>query len=570
MLPVSLLRRVPLATALIDTLQNKYSRTSLQKDLVAGLIVALVALPLAMALSIAVGLPPQNGLYTAIVAGFVAALAGGSKTQVSGPTAAFVVIVAPIVADFGMRGIVWCQILAGVFLLALGIARLGKIITYVPYSVTTGFTAGIAVVIGTIAVNDFIGVSGTSAGHWPHKVAVLLENLPQFSFSAFGIGLFALAVMTGLPRLTRKLPSAIVGIVLATLAAYGLMRAGISVETIGTRFHYMDAQGVMQGGIPPVAPSLHLPGLSQDKIFAWPSFSELSSWFVPSLVIALLAGLESLLSATVADSMAGTRHDPNAELNGIGLANIFSGLFLGIPATGAIARTATNVNAGAVSPVAAMAHAVLLLIFMLLLAPMISYIPMAALSALLLMTAWRMSHAKQFVHLLRSAPKSDIAVALVCFAMTVMIDMVAGVVSGVVLAIILFMRRMILTMDVSHYHGEDNACEYILPGDVMLLRFEGPLFFGTANKAFDLRPEIVTKNARKIYLDLTNVPAIDLTALNMLEDYLGEMLNSQREVTICAAPMIAERIQRRFNPDVLARIRFIRHPRAELAIRNKV
>lgn len=564
----TLLEKVPLATAMIETLRGGYGKTSLQKDLVAGLVVSLVALPLAMALSIAVGLPPQNGLYTAIIAGVVTALLGGSKTQVSGPTAAFVVIVAPIVADFGMRGIVWCQILAGIFLLALGIARWGRIITYVPYSVTTGFTAGIAVVIGTIALNDFLGVAGTSAGHWPHKVAVLFENLPDFNLAALGVGAFALAVMVGLPRLTTKVPSAIVGIALATVIALALQHGGVSVETIGSRFTYTDAQGVLQHGIPPIAPTLHVPGFSNDPIFALPSIAELSAWFVPALVIALLAGLESLLSATVADSMTGTRHDPNAELNGIGVGNIFSGLFLGIPATGAIARTATNINAGAVSPVAAITHAALLLAFMLALAPLISYVPMTALSALLLVTAWRMSHAKQFLHLIRSAPRSDVAVALVCFAMTVIIDMVAGVISGVVLAILLFMRRMIDVSGVSLHHEGENTSEYVLQKNMMLFRFEGPLFFGTANKAFDMRPEALTKNIKTIILDMTSVPAIDLTALNMLEDYLAEMLNGDRQVVVCASETIIKRIERRLRPDLLARTGFAAHPRVILKLKN--
>ncbi|MCB1538580.1 MAG: STAS domain-containing protein [Rhodospirillales bacterium] len=550
------LNRLPLATAMTDALRAGYGAASLRRDLIAALIISLVALPLSMALAIAVGLPPQHGLYTAIAAGFFAALLGGSKTQVSGPTAAFVVIVAPIVAEFGMRGIVWCQILAGIFLLILGISRLGQIITYVPYTVTMGFTMGIGVVIGTIALNDFFGVAGDSAGHWPHKVAVLAQNLPDLSLPTLGVGLLALAIMAGLPYINKKIPSAIVGIVAATLVSLGLSRAGIDIATIGSRFSYTDAAGVLHHGIPSMPPVLHLPGFSDDRIYALPSIAELSKWFMPAVVIAILAALESLLSATVADSMAGTRHEPNAELNGIGIANIMSGLFLGIPATGAIARTATNINAGAVSPVSAMVHALLLLLFMVVLAPVIAYVPMSALSALLLVTAWRMSHVHQFIHLVRSASRSDIAVTLACFGMTVAIDMVAGVITGMSLAILLFMKRVMDTTAVSHHHGADNRTEYDLPDGTLLFHVEGPLFFGTANKAFDFRPGLLA-HVERVVLDLGDVPAIDVTAMNLLEDYIGELLEGGRQVVICADADLTARIRRRLRPDVIVRVHFV-------------
>ncbi len=561
---ISFLQKPPLSTALIETFAQGYDGKSLRKDLTAGLIVSLVALPLSMALSVAVGLPPQHGLYTAIVAGIVAALFGGSRSQVTGPTAAFVVIVAPIIADFGLRGIVWCQILAGAMLIALGLARLGKVIAYVPYSVTIGFTAGIAVSIAVIALNDLLGVPGVSTGHLPHKVAVLAENIMSFHPATLGVGLFALAVMFFLPRFAPKIPSAIVGIAVATLASIFLQRHGFDIATIGSKFSFIDAQGATQHGIPPMPPRLHVPGLSSDPVYAWPSLAELSAWFMPAVVIALLGGLESLLSATVADSMTGTRHNPNAELNGVGLANVFSGMFLGIPATGAIARTATNINAGSVSPIASVTHAVLLLFFMVSLAPLIAYVPMSALSALLLMTAWRMSHARQFVHLIRRSSKSDAAVALVCFALTVMIDMVAGVVSGVVLAILLFIKRMMDATEVSHHHADSNATEYVLPAGVMLLRFDGPLFFGTANKAFSMRPELLTRDITHVVVDLGDVSMIDATAMNMLEDYLAEIVNGKRTLTVCAAGKISARIRKALDITLLSRIDFVDTPASVL------
>lgn len=553
----SLLRKIPVATAMLDSFKAGYTSQKLRADLIAGLVVSLVALPLAMALSIAVGLPPQNGLYTAVVAGFIAALFGGSRTQVSGPTAAFVVIVAPIVAEFGLRGIVWCQIMAGIMLICLGIARLGKVITYVPYPVTTGFTSGIAIVIGTIALNDFFGVEKAPAGHWPHKAMSFLESLPHTDIPTLSLGLFALVIMAALPKFMPKIPSAIVGIVAATLAGMALHQyAGIDFDTIGSRFSYTGTDGATYHGVPPFPPSLHIPGFSSDSIFALPTSGELSAWFMPSLVIAILAALESLLSATVADSMSGTRHEPNAELNGIGLGNIFSGLCLGIPATGAIARTATNINAGAVSPVAAMTHAVLLLVYMISLAPIIAYIPMTALSALLLLTAWRMSHAHQFIHLLRSAPKSDRAVAILCFIMTVMIDMVAGVVSGLVLASILFVKRMMDVTEVAHHHADDNRSEYDLPHGTILFHFDGPLFFGTAEKVFSTRSDFLIQDGRHLILDMTNVPMCDVTALNVLGDFIKEMEKQHHVISICATQTISKRIHRRLGDVALARVKF--------------
>lgn len=549
----STLRKLPLATALIDSFSD-YGAKKFRTDLTAGLVVSLVALPLAMALAIAVGLPPQHGLYTAIVAGVVAAVCGGSKTQVSGPTAAFVVIVAPIVAEFGLRGIVWCQIIAGCLLLCLGIARLGKIITYIPYPVTVGFTAGIAVVIGTIALNDFMGVEAAPPGHWPEKITALAGNMGHTDLPTLMTGLLALAIMVGLTRINNKMPSGVIGIGIATIFAMVLTKFGLDVDTIGMRFSYTDATGTLQHGVPAIAPSLHIPGLSADSVFAFPTFRELSSWMMPSMIIAVLAALESLLSATVADSMSGTRHDPNAELNGIGLANIFSGLFLGIPATGAIARTATNINAGAVSPIASVSHALLLLVYMLCLAPLISYIPMSALSALLLVTAWRMSHVKQFAHLLRTAPKSDRIVLVCCFSLTVLIDMVAGVVSGLVIAALLFLKKITESTETQYHDANCNQTDYDLPAGVMLFRFDGPLFFGTAEKTFNMRPDFLLRDGHAVILDMTSVPIIDVTALDLLANLINDMQKNGKTVFLCCRAEVARKIQLRLGDPLLTRV----------------
>jgi len=422
-----------IATALRDGLKN-YNVRSFKDDCIAGLIVSLIALPLAMALSIAVGLPPQHGLYTAIVAGIATALLGGSPTQVSGPTAAFVVIVAPIVSDFGLHGIIWCQIIAGAILIAFGTARLGKLISYVPYTVVTGFTSGIAVVIGTLALNDFFGLGIAQLnGDYLRKVATIAGHFPSLRPPELAVGLVSLLAIIFFGKVTAKIPSPIVGIALGTLLAWIFGHNGIPVDTLGTRFSYATAEG-LKHGIPPYAPVFHLPTFREGDLFSIPDRAEFMKLLKPSLVIAALAALESLLSATVADDMAKTKHDPDAELNGIGIANILSGLASGIPATGAIARTATNIHAGARTPLASVCHALFILLYVLTLAPLIDHVPMASLAALLLMVAFRMSHARQFLHIVRTAPASDVVVLIGCFIPTVLIDMVAGVTTGMVLA----------------------------------------------------------------------------------------------------------------------------------------
>jgi SulP family sulfate permease len=429
---------MPLATALREGLTH-YDLAKFRQDATAGLIVSLVALPLSMALAIAVGLPPQHGLYTAIVAGIVTALCGGSRFQVSGPTAAFVVILAPIVAEHGLRGIIWCQIIAGIMLLALGVSRLGKAINYVPHAVTTGFTTGIAVVIATIALTDLFGLPSGFAAHWLDKMAHLISHAGAIDLATLALGAVSIAVMIAVPRFNKLIPGPLVAMLIATGLAYALNRNGFDIATIGSKFTYIGKDGLDHAGVPPYPPQLNLPGGS-NPLFALPSMAELRAWFTPALVIAALAALESLLSATIADKMSGTKHDPNAELNGIGLGNIASGLVAGIPATGAIARTATNIAAGAVSPLSSIIHAVLLVIYMLALSPLIAYVPMTALSALLLMTAWRMSHVKDFMAVAKGNNKGDAAVLLVCFGLTVLIDMVAGVVTGMALATLLYLN----------------------------------------------------------------------------------------------------------------------------------
>ena len=431
---------LPLCTALRAGLA-RYSFATFRQDAQAGLVVSLIALPLAMALAIAVGLPPQHGLYTAIIAGIAAAVFGGSPTQVSGPTAAFVVIIAPIVTNMGLHGLIFCQLIAGIFLLMLGFARMGRFVEYVPSTVTTGFTAGIAVTIATLSLNDFLGLEiQTSSAHYVDKVITILRNISGMQPHELAVGMITLLTIVFLPSVTKRFPAAVAGIAAGTILAFVLGKNGLPVDTLLTRFSYVAHDGESLQGIPPYPPVFHLPG-SDDTLFKMPDYEEFRTLLMPSVLIAALAALESLLSAKVADKLSGTKHDPNAELNGIGIANILSGLAAGIPATGAIARTAANIQAGARTPIASIIHAVLILIYVLALAPMISHIPMSALAALLLTVAWRMSHVAEFVALLKKGHLPEKTVLLATFLLTIFIDMVAGVITGLILYGLFYIKR---------------------------------------------------------------------------------------------------------------------------------
>lgn len=547
----------PIATALKASIRG-YSLATFRQDAIAGLVVSLIALPLAMALSIAVGLPPQHGVYTAIIAGVVTSLLGGSIMQVSGPTAAFVVIVAPIVSDHGLHGLIWCQIMAGVFLLMMGTAHLGRYINYIPYPVTTGFTAGIAVVIATLALNDFFGLGVAQlSGSYIDKVGMLASHAGSANGYEFAVGLVTLLGILFFGKLCRTIPSAIVGMTVGTLLALVFSRFGISeVATIGSRFSYETAEG-LKHGIPPYPPVLHWPTFEAASLFSIPGFSDFRMLLAPAMVIAALAALESLLSATVADSMAGTRHDPNAELNAIGVGNILSALAGGIPATGAIARTAANIHSGAKTPIAGVIHALLIMLYVLLLAPLIAYVPMASLSALLLAVAWRMSHAKQCLRTFRIAPKSDSIVLLVCFILTVFVDMVAGVTVGVVLASLLFMKRISELTQVNLFSsgdGAQTAPELSLPDHVMLYRIDGPLFFGTVEKAYD-RYQFIHDHVRTLIIDMERVPLIDMTGLVAMKSMLTSIARENREVILCGREEVTGRVMQKIAGSSLRRVR---------------
>jgi SulP family sulfate permease len=508
------------AVALRESLREGYGWAGLRADIMAGMVVGVVALPLSMALAIASGVPPQHGLYTAIVGGGLIALLGGSRVQVSGPTAAFVVILSPISHRYGLGGLLLATLMAGVLLLAMGVARMGRLMEFVPYPVTTGFTAGIAVVIGTLQIKDLLGLTVEEMPeHYLDRLQALLVALPSARLEDFLVGILTLLFLAIWPRLTRALPGPLVALTLSAGAAVLATRLipGFEVATIQSRFHYLLDGGSMPG-IPRTPPlpvwPWSLPGPDGQPLTL--SFTLVRLLAPSAFAIALLGAMESLLSAVVADGMTGQKHDPDSELLAQGVGNLVVPFFGGIAATGAIARTATNIRSGARSPLAAFIHALFVLGAVLLLAPVLGYLPMASLAALLLLVAWNMSERDHFVHMLRVAPRSDLAVLLICFGLTVLFDMVVAITVGVVLASLLFMRRMAEVSGVRLVDDHPLPADSQLPRGVVIYEVAGPLFFGAAHQAMAAL-KVVDAEVRVVILDLRAVPAMDATALVGLE-----------------------------------------------------
>ena len=501
--------RVPFASALRGVRARGYESADFKADLGAGLTVGVVALPLSMALAIASGAPPHLGLFTAIVGGVVIALTGGSMHSVSGPTAAFVVILAPITARYGLSGLLVASLMAGVVLVAMGLLRLGRLIQFIPHPVTTGFTAGIAVVIAVLQLGDLVGIGSLPGERVWERLEYFVSNLPTAHWQDAAVGALTLTVMIVSPRITKRVPAPLIALTLAALAGIALDQAGFPIATIDSRF----------GGIPALPPVPVLPW-AFDGALSWSMALDLAP---SALAIAMLGAIESLLCAVVADGMTSSKHDPDSELLGVGLGNLVVPFFGGFAATGAIARTATAIRAGGRTPVAAVVHAGFVLVAMLILATWLGYIPMSAMAGLLLVVAWNMSDVRHFARMVRIAPRSDVTVLLVCFALTVVFDMVVAVAVGVVLAALLFMRRMVEISGARLVGGEHGHLAEGLPPGVVFYDIAGPLFFGAAEKAFAALT-VVGSGVHTVIMDLEDVPAIDATGLVALESTI-ERLN---------------------------------------------
>ena len=495
--------------------KERYTLPRFTRDLVAGVTVGIIAIPLAMALAIGSGVAPQYGLYTSAVAGIVIALCGGSRFSVSGPTAAFVVILYPVSQQFGLAGLLVATLISGLFLILFGLARFGRLIEYIPLPVTLGFTAGIGITIGTMQIKDFLGLEMAQVPeHYLQKVGALVMALPSLNLGDAAIGVVTLAVLILWPRLGIRLPGHLPAL-LAGCAVMGLAKlAGFEVATIGSRFHYLVADCTQGNGIPQLLPQLVLPWQMPGSSFTL-SWASIQALLPAAFSMAMLGAIESLLCAVVLDGMTGTRHKANNELIGQGLGNLIAPFFGGITATAAIARSAANVRAGATSPVAAIIHALLVILALLALAPLLSWLPLSAMAALLLMVAWNMSEAHKVVNLLRRAPQDDILVMLMCMSLTVLFDMVIAISVGIVLASLLFMRRIARMTRLALVNAE-------VPDDVTVLRVIGPLFFAAAEGLFnDLETRIAGK--RIVVLKCDAVPVLDAGGLDAFQRFVKRL-----------------------------------------------
>nr|WP_156107036.1 C4-dicarboxylic acid transporter DauA [Cedecea neteri] len=503
--------------ALIDACwREKYTLSRFSRDAIAGVTVGIIAIPLAMALAIGSGVAPQYGLYTAAVAGIVIALSGGSRFSVSGPTAAFVVILYPVAQQFGLAGLLVATLMSGIFLILFGLARFGRLIEYIPLSVTLGFTSGIGITIATMQVKDFFGLTLEHVPeHYLNKVAALAMAMPTVNMGDAAIGIVTLAVLILWPRLGLRLPGHLPALLAGCAVMAIVASLGGEVATIGSRFHYVLADGTQGNGIPQLLPQLMLPWAMPNSEFTL-SWDSLSALLPAAFSMAMLGAIESLLCAVVLDGMTGTKHNANSELVGQGLGNIIAPFFGGITATAAIARSAANVRAGATSPVAAIIHSLLVILALLALAPLLSWLPLSAMAALLLMVAWNMSEAHKVVNLLRRAPKDDIIVMLICMSLTVLFDMVIAISVGIVLASLLFMRRIARMTRLAPLNNVN------VPEDVLALRVTGPLFFAAAEGLFIQLAQQVPGH-RVVVLQWDAVPLLDAGGLDAFQRFVEKM-----------------------------------------------
>ncbi|MCU7552290.1 sulfate permease [Chitinophagaceae bacterium LB-8] len=489
---------------ILDTLKN-YSRRQFSKDLIAGLIVGIVALPLAIAFAIASGVSPEKGLFTAIIAGFIISAFGGSRVQIGGPTGAFIVIVYGIVQQYGMNGLIIATFIAGFMLMLMGFARFGSVIKFIPHPLIVGFTTGIAVIIFSSQMKDFFGLSmGAVPADFIEKWKVYFHHVSTINWYAIAIGAGTVIIILLSPKLTRVVPGSLIAILLATIA---VQIFHLPVETIGSRF----------GSIPSSLPLPMIPHLDWDII---------KNSIQPAFTIAILGGIESLLSAVVADGMIGGNHKSNLELVAQGGANIASALFGGIPATGAIARTATNVKNGGRTPVAGMVHALTLFIIMLAVGKWATLIPMSCLAGVLVIVAYNMSEYETFIDIAKGS-RSDAAVLVTTFLLTVLFDLTLAIEIGMVLAVFLFMRRMIKISNVSNLLQDQNdsniddksISKYKIPKEVEVFELSGPMFFGAAYKFKDAI-KVIEKKPKVLIVRMRNVPVIDSTGIHTIKDVL--------------------------------------------------
>jgi SulP family sulfate permease len=509
--------------ALREVLKDSpYSLNKLYKDLLAGITVGIIAIPLAMALAIAIGVAPQYGLYSAIIAGFISALTGGSRYSVSGPTAAFVVILFPIVQQYGLSGLLLASVFSGIILIVMAVLRLGRYIQYIPESVTLGFTGGIAIVIAVFQIKNLFGLTiDEMPESFIGKITALVHHLPDYTLSTLIVGLSTLACIIIWPRFKTSIPAHLPAVIVGSIVAFAFNEAGENVATIGSTFSFFLPDGSIGTGIPSVLPDIQWPWLRPQPnentlILSWALARDLLS---ASFAIAMLGAIESLLCAVVLDGMSGRKHSANSELLGQGIANIITPFFGGITSTAAIARSTANYKAGAVTPLSAMIHSLVVLISLLSLSSVLSYLPMATMSALLLVVAWNMSEADKIINLLKKAPNSEIFVLFCCLSLTVLFDMVIAITTGIVLASLLFMKQIAEMTKVHDITKHKKLINSNLPVNWKVYKINGPLFFAAADNVFGELAQLCEKQ-KGVILYFDGVSILDSGGISALYKFI--------------------------------------------------
>lgn len=502
----------------------------MKDNILSGLTVGIIALPLSMALAIATGVPPELGLYTAIIAGIFAAVFGSSKINISGPTAAFIVILIPIVQEFGITGLLLCGLLSGIILVLIGVLKLGTLIELIPYPVTVGFTSGIAVVIATFQIKDFFGLTIPNfEGSYLDKIYLIFNSFHTFNIYEFFIGTLTLSLLIFWQKTKSKIPSALIALTITTIVvAFLNIYFNIDISTINSTFNYKI--GSLEGtGIPPIPLQFSLPWsfLAPEDI----NFSLIYKLLPHAIAIAILGALESLLCAVISDGMTGNKTDPNKELIGQGITNMIVPFFGGIPATAAIARTVVNIKSGGTSKLSSIVHSLFILVSITFLAKYLSYLPMASLSALLLMVAWNMSEIKHFVNIIKIAQKDDVYVLLTCFFLTVIIDMQIAVAVGIGLASILFIKRTIDLYSIELVSNQSREYQDNLE-NILIYDINGPMFFGAAQKALKTLLNINEKT-NIVILNMKNVSMLDVTAMVALKSIVNSFETEQKKLIFC-------------------------------------
>lgn len=491
------------------------------RDLMAGISVGVIAIPLSMALAIASGAAPENGLYTAIFAGIIIALTGGSRFSVSGPTAAFVVILYPITQKYGLGGLLLATSMSGIILIIMALAKLGRLIQYIPMAVTLGFTAGIAVSIAFMQLKDFLGLHiEQMPNDFIHKLKVLFFAMPSLSIFEVIIGGLTLCTMLLWPKLKTIVPPHLPAVAIASLSAYGLSLYGIDIDTVYSRFSYVGASGEMLHGIPSTLPQLDWPWLhgvgDNQSTFSINTIKEL---LPAAFAIAMLGAIESLLCAMILDGMSGKRHSANSELLGQGIGNLLVPFMGGIPATAAIARSSTNIKAGAVSPISAVIHSITVLLALVFLASILAFMPMSSMAALLLVTAWNMSETPKTLKMLKNSDKSEWWVFFTCFLLTVFVDMVIAIAAGILLASLLFMKDIAKMTKISDISSHKQLVPFAIKENWRVLKIKGPLFFAAADRVFaELAADTQPNTNLVLYMD--SVTMLDAGGLNAMQAFL--------------------------------------------------